>query len=92
MILSDPARMRVSLPAGAETSRRVFRETTMISDVLFDAAATIRDYQQQFPDVYADDHDRIARVLREMDLLRERLDDPRPCLKPMANSPGNNTN
>ena len=48
----------------------------MISDVLFDAIAEIREYQRAMPQVYDNLRVEIARVIVVMDELRVKLDTP----------------
>jgi len=48
----------------------------MISDVLFDAVESIRRYQKEQPDVYADFREEIDSVVASMTRLLERLDTP----------------
>lgn len=48
----------------------------MISDTLSDAAHEIRQYLENYPDVYAGMEDKITSVLMAMDALREELDTP----------------
>jgi hypothetical protein len=58
----------------------------MISDVLSDAAAMVRDYLAQMPEVYAPVLAEVNDVLERMDALRAKLDappvpDPRTALE-----------
>jgi molecular chaperone GrpE (heat shock protein) len=46
----------------------------MISDVLCDALEEIERYEKQFPDVYGDKREELARVKAAMDNLRKELD------------------
>jgi hypothetical protein len=48
----------------------------MISDVLHDSIVEIKRYLAEFPQTYADDRQRIDRVLAEMIGLRKMLDSP----------------
>lgn len=48
----------------------------MISDTLSDAAAEIREYLTQYPQVYAGQLDNIVALLAAMDHLRRILDTP----------------
>lgn len=48
----------------------------MISDTLSDAVREIREYQEDFPEVYAGLKAEIDLVLELMDALRATLDEP----------------
>lgn len=48
----------------------------MISDTLHDAAAEIRRYMNEMPEVYVHHRQRIKRLLDDMDTLRFQLDTP----------------
>lgn len=51
----------------------------MISDVLSDASAAIKEYQADFSDSYADAEQEIASVTVLMDALRLCFDSPPTC-------------
>jgi ribosome-associated toxin RatA of RatAB toxin-antitoxin module len=58
----------------------------MISDVLFDAVASIEEYERNLPACYAELRAEIAHVKATMDALRQHLDgapgDPKPIAWP----------
>lgn len=54
----------------------------MISDTLHDAAAEIRDYLKDYPEMYREFRPRLLTLLEQMETLRNELDNPPPADDP----------
>jgi hypothetical protein len=54
----------------------------MVSDVLFEAAEEIRDYQKRMPDVYEPWRSKLDALLAQMDAIRIEFDTPPERVRP----------